>query len=48
METPLIYVELNENGSKGWLGATRSLKHRVTLQNPLFGALQTWYQSIRF
>ena len=44
METPLIYVKLNENGLKGQLGATRSLKHRVMLQDPFFGALQTWYQ----
>ena len=40
METPLIRVELNENGSKGCLGATRSLKHRVTLRDPFFVALQ--------
>ena len=31
IKTLLIRVELNENGSKGQLGATRSLKHHVTL-----------------
>jgi len=37
METPLIRVELNDNGSKGYLGATHSLKHRVTFWDMFLG-----------